>query len=203
VCNKAALGKTERGKPQKKIKVKNKMKKSVLFALTALGSLALVILFTAQTPPPGGVGIVTPTPTATPTGLTIGAPTTPTVYHYNITQAQLAGITGTTSGDFTITTLPANTVIDQTLVKPYVAVTGTSISAATGRVITANNNYGTAYNIHQTVGATVFDFDGTHPAVENIGSTTPLLFHVVTTGANMSAISAGSIDVWVTMHQLP
>jgi hypothetical protein len=180
--------------------------KNKFFAVLALVAFAASAYSQtiSSSPPPGGVGIAaTPIP-ATPTGVAgISNPSSPVSFHYNVTNAQIAALGAATSGDITLFTLPARSVIDQTLVKPYVAVAGTSYSAATARVITATNNYGTAFDVFQAVGATVFDWDGTHPKVENFATTTPVLLHMTSTGGNLSATTAGSIDVWVTWHQLP
>lgn len=170
-------------------------------------SLLLIALFAVLTlnvnaQLTNGMGVVTPTPTATPTGVTIGQPAVSKTVHYNVKVAAIVALGAATSGDITLFNLPARAVIDQTTVKPFVAVAGTSFSAATARVITANNNYGTAYDVFQAVGNTVSDFDGTHPHLENFVAVTPVLLHMTSTGGNLSATTAGSIDVWVTYHRL-
>lgn len=77
------------------------------------------------------------------------------------------------------------------------ATGGTAISAATARVITANNNYGTAFDVFQAPGATVSDFYAT-PKSENFTTTTPLNLAMTSTGDNLNTVTTGGIDVWVT-----
>lgn len=126
----------------------------------------------------------------------------PIVAHFSVTTAQLAAIGAATSGDILLTTLPAKSAVLTTLVKHSEAVVGASVSASTARVITANTNYGTAFNIFQAPGATVSDFYAT-PKIENYATTTALNLHVTTTGANLSVVTAGAVDVWVTYYIMP
>jgi hypothetical protein len=179
------------------------MKIKSFFALIALVALTAFTV-NAQSPTPlvNGMGVMTPAPTSTPTGVAIGQPTVSKTVHYNVTKTQIAALGAVTAGDITLFNLPSAAVIDQTLTKPFVSVAGTSFSAATARVITANNNYGTAYDVFQAVGNTVSDFDGTHPHLENFVAVTPVLLHMTSTGGNLSATTAGSIDVWITYHRL-
>lgn len=176
------------------------MKNKLSILLIALFAVFTINTF-AQTPPPGGMGVVTPTPTATPTGLSIGAVTSSKTVHFNVTTAQIVALGAATSGDVTLFSLPARSVVVRTIVKPYVAVAGTSYSAATARVITAAHNFGTAYDVFQAVGETVEDI-GYIPTFELTTVAVPVLLHMTSTGGNLSACTAGSIDVWVTYETL-
>lgn len=126
----------------------------------------------------------------------------PIVAHFSVTTAQIVALGAATSGDILLTTLPAKAVVSQTLVKPSQAVAGPSISAATARVISANHNYGTAFDVFQAVGNTVSDFYTT-PQLENYATTTALNLHVTSTGANLSVATAGAADVWIVYYMLP
>lgn len=74
---------------------------------------------------------------------------------------------------------------------------GQLLSAATARVITANHNFGTAYDVLQAVGDTVLDFYAT-PQSENFAATTPMSLRMTSTGANLSTVTTGTMEVWVT-----
>lgn len=76
------------------------------------------------------------------------------------------------------------------------ATGGTAISASTARVITANNNYGTAFDVFQAPGATVLDFYAT-PKSENFTTTTPVNLAMTSTGDNLNTVVAGAIDVYI------
>lgn len=119
---------------------------------------------------------------------------------YTVGPADLAKLGAFTSGDIILDYLPAGAVVRATRVKHSAAVVGASVSAATARVITANNNYGSGtLDVFAAPGTT----SGTHfitdiaGANENFAAVTPLLLHVTSTGANLSVVTAGSIDVWV------
>lgn len=168
------------------------MKRFSLILLLALAALPLY----AQ-----GPFAITPTPTVAPTGLSIGAVTQPVTRHFNVKTADIVALGAATSGDITLMSLPARSVVVRTIVKPYVAVAGTSFSAATARVITAAHNFGTAYDVFQAVGETVEDI-GYVPTFELTTAAVPLLLHMTSTGGNLSATTAGSIDVWVTYEVL-
>lgn len=175
------------------------------YLITLFAAVAIAATSFAQTPTPtfspAPEAVVTPSPTAT-----IGIPPNaaqgvgvPVNRHFVVNAAQLAAISGTTSGNFLLTTLPANSVVLDTTVKHFTPVSGGAISAATARVTTTNNNYGTAFNVFQAAGATVYDFYAT-PKSENVLTATPVQLSITTTGANMSVITAGIIDVWITYY---
>jgi hypothetical protein len=79
---------------------------------------------------------------------------------------------------------------------------GTAVTAATARVITANNNYGTAFDVFQAPGDTVLDFYAT-PKSENFAATTAVNLAMTSTGDNLGTIGAGAIDVWITYYVRP
>ena len=43
----------------------------------------------------------------------------------------------------------------------------------------------------------------TQPAPESFGSTTAINFYAISTVANLSALTQGSVDVWLKVSQLP
>lgn len=129
--------------------------------------------------------------------------TSQTFTKYTVPLADLKGIGAATSGTIILDTLPAGTIVTHVLMKPTTALAGPSVTAATARVVTtavgsgtAVLNFGTAYDVFQATGAGVRDFDG---ASQFIGTTADaeLRLKVTSTGANLSVLTAGQIDVYV------
>lgn len=115
---------------------------------------------------------------------------------YTVNAADISALGAATSGSIPLFTLPAGGVITFTKVKHSAPVVGASVSAATAQVATSNNTYGTAFNVFQASGAEVFDFSGTAKK-ENHSTGTVVNLSVTSTGANLSAVTAGTIQVWV------
>lgn len=114
---------------------------------------------------------------------------------YTVTLADLTGIGAATSGTITLDTLPANSIVTMTFVKPTTALAGGSVSAATARVSSNSKVFGTAFDVFQTVGATVVDFDDEAQFIKSTAS--DLILTVTLTGGNASTLTAGQIDVYV------
>lgn len=133
---------------------------------------------------------------------------------WRVSLADLQSLGAFTTGDIYFHVNQPGAITLRTLVRPNVALTdavgGTgsnvALSAATARILTvpinsaanasATHSYGTAYDVFQAVGAAVFDFDGTHAGVESLAAQSWVILRVTTTGANLSALTNGSIDVW-------
>lgn len=115
---------------------------------------------------------------------------------FTVTKAQMNALSGA-AGSVVLTTLPAKTIIIETTVKHSVALAGPSLSAATAQVTTSNNTYGTTFNVLQAVTNTAFDFYAVAKS-ESWGAVTPVNLTFATTGANLSALTSGSVDVWIT-----
>lgn len=96
--------------------------------------------------------------------------------------------------DVTLFNLPKGAIVTDVLQKPVTAFAGTT--TFTGRVITAEHNYGTAFNMKQAVAAETFDSDVV-PFRELLNSTVPVLFHAVATVDNLTALTQGSVDIVV------
>jgi hypothetical protein len=127
--------------------------------------------------------------------------------NYRIGLSDLVGLGAFTTGDLILHTCEPGQVTLWTLVKHRTAIAGAGpVTAATARVLSeplnsaanaaATNTYGTAFDVFQAVSDTAFDFDGTHPAVEAMGAQSQIILRVTTTGGNLSALTAGVIDVW-------
>lgn len=81
------------------------------------------------------------------------------------------------------------------------AATG-GVATATARLISAQNNYGTAFNVAQAAGAEVFDFFAT-PKSELMGGPSTINMHLAVTGTTLDLITVGTIDAWLTWFIRP
>lgn len=78
--------------------------------------------------------------------------------------------------------------------KTFTIVGRTIITAITGRVMTAQHNYGTAYSLLVTPGAEVFDSDIVRFR-ELFSSASQFFFRIAATGGNLSTLTAGEVDI--------
>lgn len=116
---------------------------------------------------------------------------------YTISAAEMAALGAFTTGQITLATLPAGVILNWARLKHSVAVNiATSLSAR----LYFNTDLGSgALDVFAAPGTTV----GTHeitdvtPRVGLISGTNALLLKFTNGGANMSTITAGSIDVWI------
>lgn len=183
-------------------KRKNQMKKFTLLTLSLVALAAFPLTAFSQ----GGAV----TPTATPfasTGLIQPAKT----YHYKIKLDQITALGAATSGNIKLFTTQAQaqsgnvrdtapkTVIDTIIIETTTAVTGSTLSAATARVQTGNN-YGSTKSVFTATGATVQYVINTSGYVE--AAATDVNLALTTTGANLSAATAGEIDVYIQYRVL-
>jgi hypothetical protein len=108
-----------------------------------------------------------------------------------VSAAELAAITGTNTGSLVLDSLPAGQAIEEAAVIVHTPVAGTSITAATVQLavnsanllanaanvfIATRTNYRTNCNVSKTANADI-------------------TLVLTTTGANMSAINAGDIEI--------
>lgn len=91
-------------------------------------------------------------------------------------------------------------MIDQIVINPDPPISGGGITAFTAQVKTATS-YGSAKNCFVGGGATVQYVATTSNAGEAAGTDVNLA--LVSTTSNISAATAGNIDVWITWHLLP
>jgi hypothetical protein len=117
---------------------------------------------------------------------------------YTVTYADLA--TAATTNNITVATLPAGGVVEAVKIKHSAAFTGGAISAYTVSVgITGTlNKYAAAYDVFQAPSATAMQLSTTQ-GTESHTATTALKIAATSTGANLSAATAGSVDVWIKM----
>lgn len=107
-----------------------------------------------------------------------------------------------TTNSITLLVLPAGGVIHSVKIKHSTAFAGTSITAMTVSVgVTGTlNKYASAFDVYQAVSDTTFQLS-TGAGSENHGSATNILATGTSTGANLNALTQGSVDVWVLMSK--
>ena len=99
--------------------------------------------------------------------------------------------------------IPAGGQITALRVKHSTSFSGTSITALTVSLGdgTTSNIYAPAFDVYQTAGNTVFYDDG--GAFASTAAQHSLYATFTSTGADLSAISAGAVDIWACTRQLP
>ena len=107
-----------------------------------------------------------------------------------------------TTNDIELFSLPAGGVVHAVKIKHSAAFTGGAISAYTVSVGIAGNlvKYSAAQNVFQAPGNTVFLLTAT-TGTENHGAATSIRLAATSTGANLNAATAGSVDVWVLLSK--
>lgn len=103
----------------------------------------------------------------------------------------------------TLTTLPANAAVEKIRVKHSTAFSGTSVTAVTASLGTTGteSGYGAPFDILAATSAT-----NMYQVAGALGLTTAshaLVLTITTVGANVSALTAGALDVWVSYSVLP
>ena len=110
--------------------------------------------------------------------------------------------TAATTNSITLFSLPAAGIIHGVKIKHSTAFSGGSISAYTVSVGISGTlaKYATAYNVFQAVANDTFQLSNTLGS-ENHASATNILITATSTGANLNAATAGSVDIWVLTSQ--
>lgn len=121
---------------------------------------------------------------------------------YTVTYSQLAA--AATTNSITLFSLPAKYLIAGVIIKHSTAFSGGSISAYTVSVgITGSlAKYAAAYNVFQAVSSNTAQLSGSFN-MEDFSSATNILITATSTGANLNAATAGSVDIWVNTASLP
>ena len=121
---------------------------------------------------------------------------TPIWRKYTVTYSQLAA--AATTNNITLFSLPAGGVIHAVKTKHSASFTGGSISAYTLSVgITGTlAKYSAAFDVFQAASATAMQL-ATTVGTESHTAATAIKIAAASTGANLSAATAGSVDVWV------
>ena len=110
--------------------------------------------------------------------------------------------TAATTNNITLFTLPAAGIIHGVKIKHSTSFTGGSISAYTVSVgITGNlTKYASAFDVFQAAASNTFQLTNVLNS-EDHASTTAIKIAATSTGANLNAATAGSVDVWVLASQ--
>jgi hypothetical protein len=135
---------------------------------------------------------------ATPSGTGTNVPTC-TKYTVPYTSVQTAA----TTNSVTLFTLPAQGKITGLTIKHSTAFAGTSITAVTASVGKSGSAavYSAAFNVLQAVSSTAMQDDGGHFSADFASHAVTATF--TSTGANLSALTAGSVDIWACTVTLP
>ncbi len=112
--------------------------------------------------------------------------------------------TAATTNDIALFTLPIKGMIQQVVIKQSTQFAGTGITGYTVSVGIASNfiKYTAAYNVAQAVSDTARSITQSND-IESFTGTTSIRIQAVSTGANLSQSTAGSVDVWVMTSVLP
>lgn len=147
-----------------------------------------------------GANAVITLPSSTSTLVSSANDLTWNKYTTSHTALQTAG----TTNNITLFSLPAKTIIHQIVTKTTVAFAGTSISAYTISVgITGTlAKYSPAFDVLQAVSSSVFQTSSSGN-MEDFSGATNIKIAAISTGANLSVSSAGSVDVYVLTSTLP
>lgn len=96
-------------------------------------------------------------------------------------------------------TLAAGSIVHSVKVKHSAAFTGGAISACTlGVGITGSaTKYISAFDVFQAPGATVLTIGPSTPTAENHTSSVAITALLTSTSANLSALTAGTVDIWI------
>lgn len=108
--------------------------------------------------------------------------------------------TGATTNNITLFTLLAGGIIHAVKIKHSTAFAGGVISAYTLSVGIAGTlaKYATAFDVFQVVSATAYQLSNSFGG-ESHTATTAIKIAATSTGANLSASTAGVVDVWALL----
>lgn len=115
----------------------------------------------------------------------------------------LAFSAAATTLNVTLFSLVAGGMIHAIFIKHATAFAGGVISAATFSVGISGNNtkYAAAFDIFQAVSGTAFQLTNT-PGVESMTGATNITGTITVTGANLSALTAGQVEVWALLSKI-
>lgn len=110
--------------------------------------------------------------------------------------------TAATTNSITLLSLVAGGIIHGVKIKHSTAFAGTGITAMTVSVgVTGTvNKYASPFDVFQAVSNTTFQLSNVVGS-ENHGAATTILITGTSTGGNLSALTQGSVDVWVLMSK--
>lgn len=126
---------------------------------------------------------------------------TPTWTKYTVSHTALQ--TAATTNNILLFTAAAKQLVTGVVLKHSTAFAGGTISAYTISIGIGSNltKFSSTFDVFQAVSETATQ-STLQQQMSAFGSTTPVQISAVSTGANLSASTQGSIDVWVSTVQL-
>lgn len=121
----------------------------------------------------------------------------------SVTMSYIQFQTAATSNAVQAFSLPANSILEIVAIKHSIAFAGAAISAVSAQLGPSGNyqEFIESFDVLQAIGDQVFD----NVATEYIGSfanPTPIYLNMVSTGANLSALTQGSVTVYYKYETL-
>lgn len=115
------------------------------------------------------------------------------------TVAYTAILAAATSEQEALFTLPAGGIVHAVKIKHSAAFAGTGITALTASVGIAGDGdkYAAAFDVFQAAGDAVLQLSATPAAESHDSGGTAVVAEFTSTGANLSALTAGSVDIFV------
>lgn len=123
-----------------------------------------------------------------------------TKYTFSHTAFQTAALTNS----ITLFSLPAKTMIHNIAIKHSTSFAGPGIVSYTisAGIVGNTTKYASAFDVFSAVASSNFQTSADNQA-EDFSSSTTIQLTATSTGANLSASNAGSVDVWVQTSALP
>ena len=106
--------------------------------------------------------------------------------------------------DVTLFSLAAKEIPEAFIIKHSTAFAGTAISSVTMQIgiVGETDRFLAAYNVFQATGATVFAAQASTLDIQSFTAATDIIIRSTSIGANLTALNAGVIDVWVKRSKL-
>lgn len=106
---------------------------------------------------------------------------------------------GSTSEQEVLFTLPAGGVVHAVKIKHSIAFEGTGITAVTASVGTTGDSdkFAAAFDVLQSVSDTALELTETPSAETHDSGGQSVVAEIVTTGADLNVLTAGSVDIYV------
>ena len=131
-------------------------------------------------------------------------------HRYDWTNAQVAALGAVLAGDLTVATLPAKTVVRNAYVVINTAAGGvTTLTVAVGRTGAAYIDYLVASDAKAAANTVYGDTSGergtnlTGYDLPSVTATTAVKMHLISTGANLSAVTTSTGTVYLVTETLP
>lgn len=133
------------------------------------------------------------------------------IHKFQWTNANVVALGAATTGNITVCTLPAKTVVK----RAYIVITGqgagaTTLTVSLGRVSTAYTDYIVASNAKAAANTVYGDATAEQGAgitlagdLPSVTGTTAVIAQFISTGANLSAVTGSTGDIYIETITLP